>query len=98
MGNGIDPIIFGGAKVYNAEKTEVKYDAKNKPIYCVWLDGGAYAEYPQQKQEPVVSYYAIEVETDMAYPITEKTYKSNVTTKDGIKFKFDSNSFTNMLP
>ena len=88
MGNEIEPIVFGGATVYNAEKTDVRYDEKNKPIYCVWLEGGAYAEFSEQKPEPVFSYYAKDNDSGITHSITEKTYKSNKTQKDGIEYTF----------
>ena len=89
MGNDVKPIIFGGAKVYNATKTEVRFEGNHKNIYCVWLDGGAYVEYPKQKQEPVVSYFAKDVSSGTVHQITEKTFNSNQTEKDGIKYEFE---------
>ena len=88
MGNEIEPIIFGGAKVFNATKTKVKQDAKKQPVYCVWLEGGAYAEYPEQKTEPVPSYYAKDLHKRSFHPITEKDYKEGKTTKDGWEYEF----------
>lgn len=88
MGNEIKNILFGGVKVYHVEKADVKHDEKGNKTYCVWLEGGAYAEYPQQQKEPVVSYYAKEKNTDVIHQITEKTFKSNKTKKDGEEYEF----------
>ena len=88
MGNEIEPIIFGGAKLYNYEKKDVKYDNKNNPIYCVWLPNGVYAEYPEQKNRNIASYYATEVKSGITHPITKSTYDSKKTTKDGTEHEF----------
>ena len=88
MGTEFKNIILGGAIVYNVEKAGIKRDKNNNPIYCVWLKGGAYAEYPEQKPEPVFSYYAKDNDSGITHSITEKTYKSNKTKKDGREYTF----------
>ena len=89
MGNEIDITVFGGAKIYGTvQRKEIKYNEKNEPSYCVWFDGGAYVEYPEQKVEPVTDYFAKDELMGIYHPITEKVYKSGKTTKDGYKHEF----------
>lgn len=88
MGNEIEPIKFGGANVYNAERTEVKYDSDNKPIYCVWMKSGAYAEYPEQGQRVYESFYAKDVNSGDICKINQKIYDSGKKVKDGKEYEF----------
>ena len=88
MGTELKNILFGGAAVYNVEKAGIVKDNKGDTIYCVWLKGGAYAEYPEQTQRNIVSYFAKDKESGITHPITEKTFLSNKTEKDGREFTF----------
>lgn len=83
MGNELKPIILGGATVYNAVKTDVKYDSNDKPIYCVWLESGAYAEYPEQAERKYDSFFARDVDNGIISRLTQKAYESGVKEKDG---------------
>ena len=90
MGNKINEITFGGVTIVDAKKTDVRYDSKNQPIYCVWFENGAYAEYPAQKKKSVTSYYAKDLLTNVQFQIDEKTFNNGVTEKDGFEHEFSS--------
>lgn len=90
MGKEIEAIMFGGVRVGNAEKTEVKIDpTTNQKIYCVWLKGGAYAEFPQQSGEPVISYFAKDLNSGISHQITKEVFNSGKTEKDGNDYVFE---------
>ena len=90
MPREIETIMFGGVRVGNAVKTEVKTDPKtNEKIYCVWLKGGAYAEFPQQKEAPVVSYYAKDLDSGITHQITKEVFESGKTEKDDYEYAFE---------
>ena len=88
MPDEVKAVLFGGAVIYDVVKTDVKYDEKNKPVFCVWLPNGVYAEYPEQKNRNIVSYYAKDIESGITHSITKSTYDSKKTKKDGIEHEF----------
>ena len=89
MGNEIEAIKFGGAEIYNAKKTGVRLDENNRKVYCVWLENGAYAEYPEQYPDSNISYYAKDKKTGEYLNITEKVFDSGKTEKDGREYSFE---------
>lgn len=81
-------IMFGGVRVCDVEKKDIRFDENSRAIFCVWFKNGAYAEYTKQKEEPQTAYCAIDKKTGSIYPIPKKVYEKNQTVKDGKEYEF----------
>ncbi len=88
-------IFLGGATVKDCLKSDIRYD-RGKPVYCVWLREGIYAEYPEQSNQNIKSYYARDKQSSISEPITESIYKKGENMKDGKEYIFEVD--TNLFP